>query len=573
MAREYGVRYIPMGRFIKYCKDINVKTDECELEHYEKTGVMLPVARVVYPDDFVQYDPQLMRLRNAPEHLGQWSGLERLHEKTLTFPDDYTSLTDEEFIHPFDREMSTNPFLKNPESEDFKPWDCFKIPIQISEYRRSMQSTVDHYYSYWQAHHLYFVQQYPDLYRNKELLGYIREDIRKNILQRLPEKEELSGFSGKAQYFDALSFWITAHNHEEKRTFSRVSEEHGWRNLDESQAESYQERFAILARSVQCRFGLTVCGLYEFLFKLTELYKEYQREERFRLADELREDMIFLAHLIGGITGKTRKEEIADELGRRYPSDSYWGAAKQIFLHLDVATKERDDARVVLRVAAEQYDRELKTIAARNYDKELKCFEITSRPCAIPDGEVDSLLDYCEKEGYSILINALSGMASSEDEHEMKSRKVARYSNLKNVLSSLEYLLKDFATKGSIPLGGSTLVPVIKKMMEDERWISSFNEKLSGGAVGSSLVRAGSSNEFFKNLNCLRHDTDLKKSEDAFVVRSFLITCLARNGTTHHYLTDDWYYGELFGEMLNSAIFAIFYSWLLGKRRKWVDGG
>ena len=49
----YGERYAEVGLFIDYCRDLNIKTDERELAYYEKTGAMLPVARVIYPDEHV----------------------------------------------------------------------------------------------------------------------------------------------------------------------------------------------------------------------------------------------------------------------------------------------------------------------------------------------------------------------------------------------------------------------------------------------------------------------------------------------------------------------------------------
>ena len=293
-----------------------------------------------------------------------------------------------------------------------------------------------------------FIQQYPNLYRNKILLDHVPDDIRKNILRWLPGKEKLSAFDEKAPYYDALSFWIAVYAREEKRTAASVPERHGRVRLGHGQAESYRERFTILAKSVQCRFGLTVCGVYEFLFKLTELYEEYQREERFRLAGELRRDMIYLAHLIGGITGKTREGEIADELGRRYPRDSYWGSSKQIFLHLDIATRERDDAKVVLQVAARQYDKELKTIVARKYDRELRCFEVAGRACTIPEGEIDDMLDYFERDGPSILITALSGLTATGEEYSLKFRGRCTLLELEECLEFARILAEGFCDQG-----------------------------------------------------------------------------------------------------------------------------
>ena len=49
----YGERYAEVGLFIGYCIELNIVTDERELEYYEKSGVMLPAARVIYPDDYV----------------------------------------------------------------------------------------------------------------------------------------------------------------------------------------------------------------------------------------------------------------------------------------------------------------------------------------------------------------------------------------------------------------------------------------------------------------------------------------------------------------------------------------
>lgn len=45
----HGKRFINHTEFIRYCKDLNVYTYESELEHFEKIGEMLPVARVDFP--------------------------------------------------------------------------------------------------------------------------------------------------------------------------------------------------------------------------------------------------------------------------------------------------------------------------------------------------------------------------------------------------------------------------------------------------------------------------------------------------------------------------------------------
>jgi len=56
MAINYGIRYLTADQFVKYCSTLNVKTDIKELEYYEKVGIMLPVARVVYPSEYVKLE-------------------------------------------------------------------------------------------------------------------------------------------------------------------------------------------------------------------------------------------------------------------------------------------------------------------------------------------------------------------------------------------------------------------------------------------------------------------------------------------------------------------------------------
>ena len=46
---------------IRRCKDLNVEVSLGELEHYEKIGAMMPVARVVYPDEYVVREDQCER--------------------------------------------------------------------------------------------------------------------------------------------------------------------------------------------------------------------------------------------------------------------------------------------------------------------------------------------------------------------------------------------------------------------------------------------------------------------------------------------------------------------------------
>ena len=57
---SWGDRFALVGSFINYCRGLRVETNQDELEFYEKTGAMLPVARVVYPNEYaIQRDQSL----------------------------------------------------------------------------------------------------------------------------------------------------------------------------------------------------------------------------------------------------------------------------------------------------------------------------------------------------------------------------------------------------------------------------------------------------------------------------------------------------------------------------------
>ena len=549
MAHNYGVRYLTVDQFLRYCSDLNVKTDSLELEHYEKAGIMLPVARVVYPEDYASgrtlWSMGAVSEPPAPE---QWPELQRLFDKPRTFPEQYADLQDEELINSFDRELGKNSYLIRPTPGSYKPWDSYAVLVPYRDGQQLSGSTADHYYSYWQVHHLYYLQQYQDLYKNKILLDQISEDIKLRLGRPwAPGQGLLREFNGRLHMFDALSFWITVSDRERNRTFARIPVKHQVKHLDASQLQLYRERLAADAKSAQARYGITTDDLYEFVHQLLELYRAYRGDERYKLSDELRNDILCTAQFIHSLTG-AEWDVIADELGNRH---GVW--AKLQFRHLDILTQERDEAHQLL------------TFYTGKYSAVLGELKISSPKRTFSTAAVDELLDYCEQEGLSILATALSGMIATEDEYAEKFRRASRYTNLKNVLTSLEFLLKNFAGKGSIAIDPPTLNPTIRNVMKNEAWHSIFVTKVNMG-----LTRANNSAEFLDNLNQLVRDQDLVQSEDAYWARVFLIASLTRNRTVHAYPDDDWFYGEMFGEMLSAAIYAVLYSWEVAKKEGWV---
>ena len=548
----YGNRYADVGLFKGYCQDLNVKTDERELERYEEIGAMFPSARVIYPEEYVIEDYQHQQDGNWDwDRFDKWPELRRLIDRMRVFPYGYDDLSDEERLHCFDREFDAgdNPYLHRPDA-NFQPWSNYRVKVGDRQGNEFTRPTAIHCYSYWQVHQLYFIQKYPDLYKNAWLLDHLREDSQmKGFYPRSPTKDRLSGFEGMRRYFDALSFWVTVYSEESNCTFAGITEENGIRRLDDTQADAYRQRLSQLAWSVGQRFQLTAEDLYAFLRQIIRVYQDYERDEHYKLAEALKRDIFSLADLIEFTRGETRGQ-VADKLGETNRFD------KQTFRHLDPATKERDYATDLLKIVAQRCNAASQGHGASSW--------------SFTDADISRLLDHCDQEGLGLLSSALGGMvAVGDEEYRRNFRRVQRYTNLKNVFNSYEYFLKDLAGKGGHNVGGGTLTWTVGAVMRKEQWFALFTSSRRD-AVGKDLLRADTTTDFLNNLDTLLKDGNLTNSEDGYWARNFLITCLARNMTVHAFPTEDSYYGDLFGPMLDAVIVATFYTWKLAHKNAWV---
>ena len=548
---NWGERFATVSSFISYGRGLGVETNQNELEHYEKTGAMLPVVRVVYPDGYVTQ--QYQSLWNGDmdwDGVAQWPALGRLSERIGPFPFGYEDLTDEELVHCFDRELEAgdNPHLARPGSADFRPWSDYRVTIQDKRGNDDRRPTVEHYYSYWQVHQLYWIQQFPDLYKNVGLIERIPEDdpVRR-FRPSVPKIKRLVDFNGKRHSFDALSFWITVYSRERNRTFASVPKSAGFQRLDDVQAADHKTRLTACARNVTQRFQLTNGDLYRFLRQLIELVRYYERKERYKLAEGLKRDISAWEVLLMLTTGETR-DKVAEELGKASIHD------KRSFRHLDIATKERDYALEFLNHVSGDCNESLQQLGDTQW--------------SFAESDVNDLLSYCEREGLGLFITALSGMVAVGDEESRRNfRRVQMYSNLKNVLNSYEYLLKAIWEGTGLISDKDTLTPLVDKVMAQETWHSLFNAKKQHPQTQQSLLRAGNPQDFLSNLATLMTDNQLSDSPQGYWAQKFLVVCLARNMTVHSYPSEDSYYGDLFGLMLDAAIIANFYTWRVGRTK------
>ena len=510
---------------------------------------MLPVARVVYPDEYViQRDQSQWNGTMDWDGTDQWPAIARLSERGGPFPLGYEGLTDKELAHCFDREMGAgkNPHLIRPGSATFRPWSEYRVVVPDSHGNEIKRPTAEHFYCYWQVHQLYWIQQYPDLYENSWMIDRIpQEDSGKKFLPRAPKTEHLADFMGLQSYFDALSFWVTVYGRERGRTFAGITETDGVRKLDDAQAAAHGKKIAILAGKVTKRFQPTSEGLYSFLRKLIELIEDHERKERFKLADALKRDIFRWEDLLRLTTGETR-DEVADEMGKVSIHD------RRTFRHLDIATKERDYALNLLNRVSTDCNNALADLGDSQW--------------LFSEADANELLNYCEQAGLGLFMTALSGtVAIGEEEYQRNYRRVQMYTNLKNVLNSYEYLLKTVAQQAGVVVGTETLTQLVGQIMAKKTWYQCFKARQQQG-----LLKGSNTQEFLTNLGTLLADNQLKGSPQGYWAQKFLVMCLARNMTVHSCPSEDSYYGDLFGPMLDAAIIATFYTWKFSKGRGWV---
>lgn len=542
-----GQRYADVRLFVDYCRDLNVKTDERELAYYEKTGVMLPVARVIYPDDYVI---ETHRRESAGDY--DWNGLDEypeLAEITETFPSfprTFDDITDEELVHCFDRATYAggNPYLCVPTFGNYKPWGEYAVPVP--DYVE--MPTAIHYYGYWQVHQLYLAQQHPHLYRYAVLVDRLpQDDPARTSWLNFPSKERLREFDGMRARFDALSFWVTLYGRERARTFAGVPEANGTLQIDANAADAHKRRLAGLASMTMDRFGMTASDLYRFMRQLIHLYEGYQQNERYKLARKLRLDILHCGRLVA-LDGDLEWEQVAERLGELDQFD------KRTFRHLLAAAKERD------------YAVDLLTHAPSTFGSALETFGKSGWPFTETDAH--ALLDFCEQQGLSLLRTSLSGMiAIGQDERIEKFGRNQTYTNLKNISTGYENFLRIIARKavnGDLPTG---LSGVVRKVMRERSWAKKYDHLWRP----RGLLHASSFEEFQSNLNTLLSHEELQGSSEGICAMAFLVTCLGRNFTAHSLPGDDGAFHDVFGRALDGVIVAITYTWLLAGQEGWLE--
>lgn len=542
----WGRRYLTGDEFSSYCSALNIRLRPFngELELYEREGVLLPVARVIKPDEYVI---ERKKAEQQPEgfwkSLPEWDELERLsYSHQIDRRIDPSKMTDADLCHPFDREFERhNRFLIRPRAGDFKPWKSFRVRVGGATEDGYEVETAVHYYHYWQAHQVYAIQKkYPIFAKHAGVFKYLKDSARDKMKYLWPRAgDAVSTLNRKALYFDALSFYIEMYTAEESRTFAAIPASKGIKQLNDEEFELYRSSLAGHAKFVLQRYGLTTSQLWQVLVDVLNLRNEYQRDERAKLANELEKDLVFLARFIAGVTGQSF-DGITEEVGKR---STFW--IKQEFRHLDRAVQVLDYARDTFQRLMTDYNSEF---PGHN----------------ISVTEIQGLLKFIEASGLFIIPYTMFDTDEALN-NPRAFRRTSLYMGMKNLTTGLECLMREIAKRipnatGSMDtLGG--LINTVFKEWSGEFWKE--RDKRQG-------EKPTKPSEFISNISDVYNDSGLDERIHGHIIGAFLMAYWARNLTHHHYTLEDDLYSDLYGRVYRAAYYAMFYTWKYATQKGWV---
>jgi hypothetical protein len=523
----YGTRYLPIDRFITYCKSLNVSTDKKELEYYENQGLMFPTARVIKPKEYIQEAYDWSSGLKGEIDRSKWPELALLDDRPNTH--DYS---DGELIDSFDRSLDDkNPFISVPTESNFKPWDSYNFVVKNSEGIETTRSMAEHFYSYWQVHQLYKIQSFPDLYENVPLLNLIPDELKKqHYLPRALNKEIYRDFENKAHLFDALSFFIVVYNREKERTFANATIEDGIQQLTAPQFEQWVKNIKKHSQFVTTRFNLSEKDILDFIVFLLEKKNKYEDNEKIKLSREIVQDIHYCTMLIDGLANKDIVK-IAEELGKT----SFWIAESLLNVNLNLRYANR--AKVALKACYEQYKG-----------------EFTSK--GFKEEDINEIVKYCLNNDLIILLYSLDQSVFIGDEIYLEDTNTRREISIRNLSTSFEYFLGIISGN----FGQDTLKGLIQNVFSGEVWLQEFMDTTSpqkGWNVHTDFAS---------------YDTNYKRAmaKTNLDLRNIILAYIARNLFVHSFPPDMWVFRDIYGEFFSAVKYSIINAWIVGKDKSLI---
>lgn len=528
---HYGERYLTSSQFSSYCSDLNSKllSFNEELELYEQEGVLLPVARVLMPEEYLNKRALLDNDPNTYGHkIPEWESLERIFYRTNKIrPVEF------ELWNNIDLEVAlNNKHIIRPSKENFKKWNSYKVKIPNATNGTLLKDSSVHLYHYYQVHQIYAIQKnYPLFARHNWILKNLK--TKEGIEYLKPtDNDAIVTLSGNILFFEALSFYIELFSNERRKTFSIIPEKDGVKTLNDQQFEDYKRRVEKLAKIVFNRFSLSDNDFYKFILYSLKLHTVYEADEKFKLSNELMLDIRFSVDFFSNVK-QISTTDIEKEIKILDPT------LVKKFRHTDKALEVYDYARETLeRIAVE-------------YNVKFPGFEITGK-------EIEKILDFMNDKNLFIVPNSIYEIDKTLNaEKAFKTNSL--YTGLTNFSIGLECFLRDIANIANLSHGTNieigTLHPLIKTMFS---WGGLFNDE-----------HRNRKNMYTNNSFLYLEDVYTSQNLDE-IIKTFLLAHCARNLVAHNYILDQYLYRNWYGKIYVAICDAIFYSWVNAKNKNWI---
>ena len=308
-------KYLTAKEFIDYCKANRVDASLNTLETYEKHGILMPIYRLVFPDEFIKAEYEYEK-ENPSDHVtklncpSEWEPIVRLKNalsdynfklighlispngsKSFAYQKDIIKYQ-EDIIkngHLLDNEYKKhNPFLKTPNKADFSPWEEYEVLVDNidNDGNPVKGNTAEHYYAPWQifvVDELNYLHTIKENYLTKERKD--RSIVKKNIRKsRILEFSDLFQTASNYRMLESI-IWIIVTDDLKGSIIEGIC----YRTLEERIKKIAEKEYAKHNKS----------ELMKFIRKLVELYYWYTELEKNKLSQELKRLLGSIAIMVG----------------------------------------------------------------------------------------------------------------------------------------------------------------------------------------------------------------------------------------------------------------------------------
>jgi len=164
-ARELGrARYLGHRQFIEYCKECNVRTSPAELEQYERSRLLSPCARLVWPTLLLRRWRRAWRDDKATfEERPEWAWFTKYgdHHSSGVVAE-WPYYREAHLGHPLERTLGGEftDLDVRPASQPRRRWKSYDIIIERAGKTPIRQSRAEHFYAPWKVFAVHDLQRW-----------------------------------------------------------------------------------------------------------------------------------------------------------------------------------------------------------------------------------------------------------------------------------------------------------------------------------------------------------------------------------------------------------------------------